>query len=271
MLPFMLSFSTSPDHFDVGVPDSSFWSWPEKAIAPQWELMNDLDFIWPWERKKPLVHWRGGLARSGGLRKKLAACAHESPLCSKHLDIRAAGPNTDLWEPPMGMGRFKGAVFAQGEGFTSSKHRTLGTGSLPIFLEYNAHDTYYARHLQHDVHYKRIRYSLRSNATDMDDGGSCVCADLDYMTSWLLRHDAEAKEIGENARTFAQTVLSRQMVESYVLAVLREAADLEKRTKYNIEAVVREVHGCRPEKFLHSNSRHGGLPSDSPWAPLRPP
>ena len=49
------------------------------------------------------------------------------------------------------------AVFAQGEGYTSSKHRTLGCGSLPLFLEYNSHDTYYGRFLEEGRHYKRLR------------------------------------------------------------------------------------------------------------------
>jgi len=35
MLPFTLSFSNSPDHFDVAIPDPSFWAWPEKAIRSQ--------------------------------------------------------------------------------------------------------------------------------------------------------------------------------------------------------------------------------------------
>jgi len=346
MLPFTLSFSNSPDHFDVAIPDPSFWAWPEKAIRSQcvprcpshvamhvqgahrmllplrraasngrapfalrWELLDDAPFVWPWASKSPLVHWRGGLARSGGLRKKLAACANESPKCSQALDIRAAGPNSvcssdptltltlplalvatltlsclgvasqDLWEPPMGMCRFKVrassvslcpnarvpdswalppsqvAIFAQGEGYTSSKHRTLGCGSLPVFLEYNTHDTYYGRWLEADTHYKRLRYSLSPNATDQvgcaagiarpkrrrcsspllpafdhlspllplqDDGGSCICGDLEKVAAWALNHDAEAQAIGARARAFATRVLGRPMVEAYLLAVLAE-------------------------------------------------
>jgi hypothetical protein len=246
MLPFSLSFANSPDHFDVAVPDPSFWAWPEKAIRPQWELLADSAFVWPWHRKAPLVHWRGGLARSGGLRKKLAACAHESPQCAASLDIRAAGPNSELWEPPMGMCRFKAAVFAQGEGYTSSKHRTLGCGSLPVFLEYNSHDTYYGRFLQPDTHYKRLRYSLRPNATDQDDAGSCVCGDLDRLAAWLQTHDAEAAAVGANARRFAETLLGRPMVEAYLLAVLQEAHALQERAGYDVGAVVKEVHGADP-------------------------
>jgi len=246
MLPFTLSFSQSPDHLDVPIPDPSFWAWPEKAIRSQWELLADSAFVWPWEKKAPLVHWRGGLARSGGLRKKLASCAHESSQCASGLDIRAAGPNSELWEPPMGMCRFKVAVFAQGEGFTSSKHRTLGCGSLPVFLEYNAHDTYYGRFLTPGVHYKRVRYSLRANATDQDDGGTCVCGDLDRIASWASQHEHEAKGIGAKARSFAEKVLGKPLVEAYLVAVLKETASLQRLANYDIAAVLREVQLGQP-------------------------
>eukprot|EP00615_Pteridomonas_danica_P010799 CAMPEP_0114331322 /NCGR_PEP_ID=MMETSP0101-20121206/2328_1 /TAXON_ID=38822 ORGANISM="Pteridomonas danica, Strain PT" /NCGR_SAMPLE_ID=MMETSP0101 /ASSEMBLY_ACC=CAM_ASM_000211 /LENGTH=355 /DNA_ID=CAMNT_0001461603 /DNA_START=53 /DNA_END=1117 /DNA_ORIENTATION=+ len=143
----------------------------------------------------------------------------------------------------MGPCRFKYSVFAQGEGFTSSKHRNLACGSLPIFLEYNPHDTYYGRFLEPDVHYKRIRYSLRSNATDQDDGGTCVCSDLDQVTSWALSHDEQAKAIGAKARSFAENVIGREMVELYVVALLRETAKLQQLAKYDIKSVLSEVHG----------------------------
>lgn len=260
MLPFLLSFANSPDHLDVAIPDPSFWAWPEKAIRSQWELLKDSAFVWPWDKKAPLVHWRGGLARSGGLRKKLAACANESPKCTSMLDIRAAGPNSELWEPPMGMCRFKAAVFAQGEGYTSSKHRTLGCGSLPVFLEYINHDTYYGRFLKPDVHYKRLRYSLRPNATDQDDAGSCICGDLDRLAGWLQTHDKEAATIGAAARQFAERVLGQPMVEAYLLAVLKETHDLQQMAAYDVAAVVKEVHG----EDQQQNGGRRGVPIQSP-------
>ena len=42
MLPFTLSFSNSPDHYDVAIPDPSFWAWPEKAIRSQVRNMISL-------------------------------------------------------------------------------------------------------------------------------------------------------------------------------------------------------------------------------------
>ena len=39
-LPFVLSFATSESQFlDVGIPDPTFWSWPEKLIRPHWQLL----------------------------------------------------------------------------------------------------------------------------------------------------------------------------------------------------------------------------------------
>ena len=45
VLPLFLSFATHPDFMEVGVPDPSFWSWPEMAVAPHWELLRDPDVV----------------------------------------------------------------------------------------------------------------------------------------------------------------------------------------------------------------------------------
>ena len=97
---------------------------------------------------------------------------------------------------------------------------------------------------------------MRANATDIDDGGSCVCADLERVAAWSEKNQAEAKRIGENARRFAERVLSRKAVESYVLAVLLQVAELEKRAGYDIGKVVRELHKSKDPSA-------SGLPSGS--------
>ena len=36
VLPLFLSFAVHPDYMEVGIPDPSFWGWPEMAVAPHW-------------------------------------------------------------------------------------------------------------------------------------------------------------------------------------------------------------------------------------------
>jgi hypothetical protein len=45
-----------------------------------------------------------------------------------------------------------------------------------------------------------------------DDGGSCVCADLDRVAVWATSNDAEARAVGARARKFSETVLGKPMV-----------------------------------------------------------
>jgi hypothetical protein len=71
--------------------------------------------------------------------------------------------------------------------------------------------------------YQQRKHQNKKNTNkNQDDGGSCVCADLDRVASWATTHDAEARMIGARARGFAERVLGKTMVEAYLLAVLEE-------------------------------------------------
>ena len=58
--------------------------------------------------------------------------------------------------------RHKVALFAQGEGYTSSKQRLLACGSLPVFLAHDAMDSYYGRWC---VGWGRVRGLVRWGCT----------------------------------------------------------------------------------------------------------
>tara|TARA_A100001015_G_scaffold273672_1_gene329358 strand:+ start:2937 stop:3998 length:1062 start_codon:yes stop_codon:yes gene_type:complete len=214
----------------VGIPDPSFWGWPEMGIAPHAQLLRDPDVI-PWKDKRQVAFWRGGSHRrfGGRTRKRLLECSAEStPAMQKRLDVHdamrlAAVKNISKprecksacqeWVGPMAHCRTKLPVFAQGEGYTSSKQRVLACGSLPVFLSHDEMDSYFGRWLVENKHYKNIR-------------PESVCDDLKRVVWWAVEHDEAAQRIGVNARRFATRVLSEHMVHLYLLAMLQEISKL---------------------------------------------
>ena len=77
VLPLVLSFGVHPEFLDVGIPDPSFWSWPEMDIKSQWTLLGDADVL-PWGQKQSSAFWRGGVSRHQALRSRLVSCQGES-------------------------------------------------------------------------------------------------------------------------------------------------------------------------------------------------
>lgn len=79
-LPLMLSFAVHPDYQEVGVPDPSFWSWPEMGVPPHWQLLKDPDIV-AWHKKASTAFWRGGSNRrfAEKTRKALLGCPSSAP------------------------------------------------------------------------------------------------------------------------------------------------------------------------------------------------
>ena len=130
------------------------------------------------------------------------------------------------WVGPMAMCRHKMPVFAQGEGYTSSKQRVLACGGLPAFLNHDQMDSYFGRWLGRNKHYKELR-------------PDSVCEDLKNLVWWVQEHDAMAERVGVNARRFATRVLGEEMVHQYLLHVLKEVAAL---LRYPVADAWRSVH-----------------------------
>ena len=219
LIPFALSFARAPGYLDVSIPDPSFYSWPENLIAPYWELLHDSKVV-GWKDKANRVFWRGGTARNSGLRETLIHCGKNSKHRFKgstvSFDMKNAVRNwPKTWAGAMDACQYKFAVFAQGFGYTSAKERILGCGSVPIFLERDNVDTYFGRWLKEGVHFKRLNPET-------------MCEDLDEVIQWIIDHDAEARRIGEASRQFAETILSKEMLNGYIVAMLQEISTLQK-------------------------------------------
>ena len=61
----------------MGIPDPSFWAWPEMGIPSHWALFDEPDATLPWAAKADKAFWRGGTSRKfgGKLRKAMINCA----------------------------------------------------------------------------------------------------------------------------------------------------------------------------------------------------
>lgn len=95
VLPLMLGFAVHPDYLEVGIPDPTFWAWPEMAIPPHWSLLASPDAAVPWADKRDAAFWRGGSSRrfGGKTRKQLVGCRDEGATgawVADRLDIKDA-------------------------------------------------------------------------------------------------------------------------------------------------------------------------------------
>ena len=234
----MLSFAHHPEYLDVAVPDPSFFGWPEMRVNPHWHLAASAQASTPWHNRTLRMHWRGGMGRSGKVREALVECATKSTL-RKELDIAPRTSNN--WAHPMESGHHKLALFVQGEGYTSNKQRVLATRSAPVFAELTEHDTFFGRFLREDTHYKRVRVKPGPCGTF---NTACVrCKDLDSTVRWARDDDDAAASMGRRARAFSDLVLSRKMLRSYLLTLLREVSRLQ---IHNLTDVIRRVNKSRP-------------------------
>lgn len=284
-IPFALSFARHDDFFDVSVPDPSFYGWPEMRVAPHWmltasaenrlrrELFPSSDnhttnpqFLLPpsqtsWDARANAIHWRGGMGRSGHLREAIVACAKrlsrhrrqigqlEDAALQFHEKLDIYPRTKQNWEHPLAMASNKVALFIQGEGFTSTKQRTLATGSLPVFAELTKHDGFFGRFLEEDIHFKRV-YVLEDAAPKRNGsknnqkcwrpyekrGYPCVfCNDITSHLHWAVAKDtaAAARRVARNAELFASGAFGRDRLLEYISFLLREVHRLQKRAGMN--------------------------------------
>ena len=66
-LPFALSFARHPDALDVGVPDPTYWGWPEMLVRPHWQLLAAKEVV-PWDEKEDKAYWRGQMSKGDEVR-----------------------------------------------------------------------------------------------------------------------------------------------------------------------------------------------------------
>jgi len=176
----------------VGIPDPSFWGWPELLIRPHWQLLTAPEVL-PWESKESKLYWRGGIGRrsnsakgvregsegggdGGGdlLRSQLLHCAmHGTSLKKGSYDVKtavrgASGALGSTWAPAMEPCKSRVAAFVQGESRLSfgGKQRALACGSVPLFVAHDATDSYFGKFLRRNYHFVEVLPLHRKQSSD---------------------------------------------------------------------------------------------------------
>ena len=164
-----------------------------------------------WEERKPVAFWRGG------------ASGPERPLLRIRVAIELDGhPGTDVkitpwggWEanhtipshlfaPRCGLEehfQYKYILIVDGNCIASNHQWVFGSGSVPIMITHPENRYWFQKYLKPMVNYVPVKYDL---------------SDLKEKIDWLREHDAEAKNIAENAMALSRDVFSSEFQRKYI-------------------------------------------------------
>lgn len=160
----------------------------------------------PWEEKKPIVFWRGGTSGMPFVREQFVSRAKGNP----HCDIRfvdhygSRDVDSSLFASPVGFETFvrhKYIVVIDGAVISSSHQWVFGSGSVPIFVTHPLNQFWFSSHLKPWVNYVPVSYSL---------------TEFEATIRWLIEHDAEARQIAQNALQLAQTIFTPSYQQDYL-------------------------------------------------------
>lgn len=165
-----------------------------------------------WESRKSQAFWRGG---SSGCDRPM--------LRHRVLDILHANPHADVAFTPGGWPandaiipahyftssrvdlaehmKYKYILIVDGNCIASAHQWVFGSGSVPILITHPDNDYWFKRYLKPMVNYVPIRYDL---------------SDLAEKLEWLVTHDAEAKEIANQAMYLASTIFTPEFQQAYI-------------------------------------------------------
>lgn len=172
-----------------------------------------------WEDRKAVAFWRGGA--SGFDRPSLRVQVAQALIDHPNADVRITpwggwetgqGISPELFAPRCDPSAFFGVKYlliVDGNCIASSHQWTFGTGAVPIMITHPENVYWFQRYLIPGVNYVSVRYDL---------------SDLRETLDWLVAHDAEAKQIAENALHLADTIFSPSFQRTYLDEALAEAS-----------------------------------------------
>lgn len=163
-----------------------------------------------WEDRKPIAFWRG--VTSGFGRPLLRSQVVETLFSFRHANVKAVQHDDRPDDPPKFMFdsqrtsiqdhlQYKYLLIVDGGVIASSHQWMFGSGAVPIMVTHPENMYWFKPFLRPMVDYVPVRYDL---------------SDLKEKITWLVEHDAEAKEIAENALAFSRRVFSAEFQHRYV-------------------------------------------------------
>lgn len=175
------------------------------------EVLSTFQLV-PWETKIAKAYWRGG--SSGCDRPTIRHKVAESLYGASYSDVRftpggwqendALIPShlfvsnrTDLAEHF----KYKYILILDGNCIASAHQWVFGSGSVPVMVTHPDNEYWFKKFLKPMIHYVPIQYDL---------------SDLHEKLTWLVTHDAEAKQIADNAMAFSKSYFSSEFQKAYV-------------------------------------------------------
>ena len=165
-----------------------------------------------WETRKSLAFWRG--ASSGCERPTLRLRILDNLVSFPHADVRFTPGGWDFNDKAIPAEyftdarasiethvEFKYILIVDGNCIASAHQWVFGSGSVPIMITHPDNNWWFKKFLKPMVNYVPIKYDL---------------SDLQEKIQWLVDHDAEAKQIADNAMLFANTVFTPEFQRAYV-------------------------------------------------------
>lgn len=165
-----------------------------------------------WEDRKPIAFWRGGSSgcERPTLRLRVLECLYRNP----NADVRFTPGGWDFNDRVIPKEYFteqrasiedhvqnKYILIVDGNCIASAHQWVFGSGSVPIMITHPDNNYWFKRFLKPMVHYVPVNYDL---------------SDLPEKLQWLVDHDAEAKEIAQQALLFSNTVFTPEFQRAYV-------------------------------------------------------
>lgn len=164
----------------------------------------------PWDARRPMAFWRGMTSGTG--RPPLRSQVIETLFSFRHANVKAVQHDDRPDDPPKFMFdrtrtsiqdhlQYKYLLIVDGGVIASSHQWMFGSGAVPILISHPENDYWFKKFLRPMVDHVPIRYDL---------------SDLKEKITWLVEHDAEAKEIADQALRFSQRVFSPEFQRRYV-------------------------------------------------------
>ncbi|HSS78608.1 MAG TPA: glycosyl transferase family 90 [Thermoanaerobaculia bacterium] len=235
----LLSFSKLPQtHGDILYPVWAFWhDDPWLGVVPHWrwdemrrELLAAGDAV-PWEQKKPVVFFRGGLTSPKREPYTLYSVTHReqwdvrfTPHPSPKFMARVAELEQEVAEPvpPRDHCAYRYLLNVDGISSTHRLRMMMACGGLLLYVQPEWMEFYY---------YKLVPWKHFVPLPLDPAQGQRV---LDY----LVAHDDLARRIAGNGRDFVANVLTLDEVDRYWVDLLREYAALQRFKPQRAEGFV---------------------------------
>ncbi len=235
----LLSFSKLPQtHGDILYPVWAFWhDDPWLGVVPNWrwdemsrELLAAGDAV-PWERKKPVVYFRGGLTSPKREPYTLYSLTHReqwdvrlTPHPSPKIMAKVAKLGVEVAEPvpPRDHCAYRYLLNVDGISSTHRLRMMMACGGLLLYVQPEWMEFYY---------YKLVPWKHFVPLPLDPAAGQRV---LDY----LVAHDDLARRIAGNGRDFVAKVLTLDEVDRYWVDLLREYAALQRFKPQRAEGFV---------------------------------